>query len=86
MEKLESNQKEKVKNVLDEIKKLLKEKDIEIFMFESPENHYQPTVPEEYFGMRSHKNRIFVPLQILREFQKNSCYNLDLTPYKRIPL
>lgn len=33
----------------------------EFFLYESPDNHYQPAPPEGYFAMRSDKRRIFLP-------------------------
>ena len=35
---------------------------VEVFLVESPHNNYKPKPPEGFFAMRSHKRRVFLPL------------------------
>lgn len=42
-------------------------KDVEFFMIESPANHYIPSPPEGFIGIRSHKRRLFVPMNCLKD-------------------
>lgn len=51
-----------VKTIYERLVQTVKEADVELFLFESPHNHYQPVPPEGYFGIRSHKRRLFVQL------------------------
>jgi len=37
-------------------------KDLEMFVIEATPNDYTPAPPEGWFGMRSHKRRVFLPL------------------------
>ena len=36
--------------------------DTEVFLVESPHNNYQPEPPEGFFAIRSHKRRVFLPM------------------------
>lgn len=49
-------------NNTESILKYMKEHAVEMFLMESPQNHYVPTPPEGCFGMRSNKRRIFLQL------------------------
>jgi hypothetical protein len=43
--------------------KKIREMDLEIFLVESYYNHYQPEPPKGFFGVRSHKRGLFMPLE-----------------------
>lgn len=63
----------------------LKQANVEIFLVESPYNHYQPAPPVGFCGFRSNKRRIFLPLN-------NGCYPknaqalIDAKEYIEAPL
>ncbi len=48
-------------NLLSKIKSLTEKH--EMFLFESPNNHYQPKPPKVWFALRSDRRRIFMGLK-----------------------
>ena len=74
------------KSIYKKLSEFVAKNPVEIFMIESPQNHYQPEPPEGYFAVRSAKRRLFVRLDEGRRIPSNLSELLKDGKYIECPL